>query len=135
MNKGFSLIELMIVIAIVAILAALALPAYQDNVIRARVAEALVGVGSYKSLVAENIAATARLGTAACDNMAGIGTTTSNVASIACEGDGVLKVTTTARAGDVVLLLTPALGGDAVIHWTCSIETGEQRHVPAECRG
>lgn len=135
MSKGFTLIELMVVIAIISTLTALAIPAYQDYTIRARVAEALVGVGSYKSLVAENVAAQAKLTSSACDNMAGIGGKTTNVESIECEGNGVLKVTTTERAGAIELLLTPTLGGDSAISWSCSIRAGEQQRVPAECRG
>ncbi|HYQ25201.1 pilin [Stenotrophomonas sp.] len=134
-SKGFTLIELMIVIAIVAILAAISLPAYQDNVIRARVAEGLVSAGSFKSLVAENVATVAALDATACNNMEGISGATKNVASIECEDNGVLKVTTTDRAGSIVLLLTPALGGDATIAWACSLQSGAQRHAPAECRG
>ncbi|MFL6959179.1 pilin [Nocardiopsis yanglingensis] len=134
MNKGFTLIELMIVIAIVAILAVLALPAYQDYTVRARVAEALVGMGSYKSLIAENIAAQARLAVSACDNMSGLVGKTTNVEKVECEGKGILKVTTTDRAGAIELLLTPTLGGDSAISWVCSVKTGEQQRVPAECR-
>ncbi len=53
MQKGFTLIELMIVVAIIGILAAVALPAYQDYTARAKISEAIVAASSPKSLVSE----------------------------------------------------------------------------------
>lgn len=56
LQKGFTLIELMIVVAIIGILAAVALPAYQDYTVRAKVTEGLTMAGSSKTAVAENAA-------------------------------------------------------------------------------
>lgn len=70
LQKGFTLIELMIVVAIIAILAALALPAYQDYTVRAKVSEALTAAASPKSAVSEGFQVNGQVGIeAAADAM------------------------------------------------------------------
>ena len=109
MQKGFTLIELMIVIAIIAILAALALPAYQDYVIRARVSEGLVAADAAKINVAD-IAANGNVnaaGTGYATGYVGPGATP-NLASVAIDAAaGFITVTTTAAAGGGTIILTP----------------------------
>ena len=142
-QKGFTLIELMIVVAIIGILAAVALPAYQDYTVRARVSEALVLAASAKSAVAENAANSASaLNLGVTDIVAA--SATKNVSTLTTTSAGIITVVTTAAAGAVTLTLTPKSGGVALaantlptgpVTWACTTTpTTLFKYVPSECR-
>ncbi|WP_216821977.1 pilin [Stenotrophomonas sp. SAU14A_NAIMI4_5] len=133
-QTGFTLIELMIVIAIIAILAAVALVAYRDYTVRARVSEGIALTAPFKIAVEENVEAHGELDARACADVPALPAATANVAALSCSGNGVLSVQTTAVAGGLSLEFTPALNSDGILVWACRIEAGSSRHVPSICR-
>ena len=133
-QKGFTLIELMIVVAIIGILAAIALPAYQDYTIRSRVSEAMVVGSAVKATVGENIANNGGvIAAGSCNGVTNSTVATQNLASMTCaDATGVITLTGTAKAGAASITLTPTLNADKTIIWTC-VGT-PTKYVPSQCR-
>ncbi|MFY8042955.1 MAG: pilin [Rhodoferax sp.] len=123
MQKGFTLIELMIVVAIIGILAAVALPAYQDYTIRSRVTEGLTLAGAAKVAVAETFSARGGVALAGCTATTCLTTdTTANafgykfsptkyVTSVAVAG---ISATPAALDGNIIVAYAPAVGVPAL---------------------
>ena len=147
MQKGFTLIELMIVVAIIAILAAIAIPAYQDYLIRSQVSEGASLSDAAETAVAEFYSNTGRL--PGNNTSAGLPGATSIKGKYVSQVDatgGVVKATFSDAGGFVansaittdVLAFSPITGASAgSITWHCGqgTTTVPQKYLPASCRG
>lgn len=137
-QKGFTLIELMIVVAIIGILAAVALPAYQDYTVRARMSEVLLAASSARTAISE----AAQVGTALPDALFEIETQSSRyVQSISWDGENIIVEVSEAVGGDLdggeTIRLEATRADNGQVTWLCGGgETSPvpNKYLPASCR-
>jgi type IV pilus assembly protein PilA len=137
-QQGYTLIELMIVVAIVGILAAIALPAYQDYVIRSKMSELEAAIAACKTSVAEYTSThagtmPATTGDAGCST-----SSTQYLASISVTSGAITATTQPpgSKAGDCLLTLSPGTVSDATItKWSGTFSACDSKYVPSSFRG
>jgi type IV pilus assembly protein PilA len=143
-QKGFTLIELMIVVAIIGILAAIAIPAYNDFTIRSKVTEVVNMLGVCKTNVGEYYQSVGKMPTdakeAGCTDQNSLLAKAPTVAAgtIVTEAIGSLQTQLAANASGVVMTYTPVLAGgagSAIKAWDCNTGTTIlPKYMPAVCR-
>ena len=136
-QQGFTLIELMIVVAIIGILAAVALPAYRDYTVRAKVSEMILAASSAKNSIAESVNTNGTMPTTGSVNIES--QTSKYVASVGyteAAGVGTITVTSTtadsAISGVTVLLEGTVTSGQ--VNWTCKRGTIDAKYLPSSCK-
>ena len=155
MQKGLTLIELMVVIAVIGILGALALPAYQDYTVRAKVSEMLLAANGCKTAVSEAISAASDANVSTTLPKACESQTSKFVSAIAVDANGVITVTgnhDTLRAGTSAsanaIALTPLQSGETAINgstdggkpvsgWRCGPAASNPlpaKYLPSSCK-
>jgi type IV pilus assembly protein PilA len=135
LQKGFTLIELMIVVAIVGILAAIALPAYQDYIVRSKMSETVAAIAACKTSVAEYTASRGAL--PANVAASGCSTTPSQyLASLTWTGARIEGVSVnTGASTECTLILTPgAVSNAGIPSWTGTFAACPSKYVPSTFR-
>ena len=136
LQKGFTLIELMIVVAIIGILAAIALPAYKDYTIRAKVSELILAASGARTCITEAFQGNNSTFPTSISADCSI-STMGKVTAASVDANGVISVSGSSATSSVgtaiTITLTPTSNAAGSLTWTCSGTTA--KYVPSSCRG
>lgn len=137
-QAGFTLIELMIVVAIIGILAAVALPAYQDYTTRSKMTEVLLMAAPAKLAVTETTSSLGSLSAVQANNVGySFPGVTKYVSDVAITNTtGIVTVTSIVPNATGALTLTPTeMAGTGQLTWLCRSTVIAPKYLPSECRG
>jgi type IV pilus assembly protein PilA len=143
LQKGFTLIELMIVVAIIGILAAVALPAYQDYTVRAKVSEVILAASAAKTTIAEAAQVNGAMpsGTSLVDSQSSTYVAKVEYAQGGDTSTGVITVTTSTKDSKISgkkITMTGTLQSTGQVTWVCgpaATDGIEVKYLPASCKG
>lgn len=133
-KKGFTLIELMVVIAILGLLLSLAVPSYLNTVVKARVAEGLQLAEGAKLAVSEYVMLHQRLPISQEETGYQSPQATSNIKSLHITEQGQISIDYTKVAGNGNLLLQPLLDDNGELRWVCKLGSLPAKYAPASCQ-
>lgn len=138
-NKGFTIIELMIAVAIIGVVAAIAIPAYQNYIIRAKVSEALTFASQAKTAVSEYYQSQGTLPTSSTQAGLATSVTGTNVSQVTISGQGLITVTASIAGvptGNSNIIFTPTVSSSGVT-WVCTTGGGttlDNQYRPSNCK-